>query len=363
MSHKYRRRSRSRDTLRKYSSTDRSISRSRSNVRLRRSISKGRRSYSKGRRYFPRDRRSISRSVSKSRASSRGDRKKYPTEYEAKDGSSFSPAMDSHRDDHGVRRRGQARNLVWTMPSITKHPTHPASNKYSSTHSAPRPRHNGSNRYIPSYDRRLPLSSYKYESDEFKSKKEQDAKATQEKEMVYREKQKLLGAHSIELNKLVGELSGLSKDSAEYEQINEKIMTLKSQMKELITEDKKKPKRTNTLKHEKNKKIDNRETMLFFKTLPECARGKGNLAKWISDNPKILLPKQIAMLASHGTFTDGAIIQYKTHKLAEQVLNSCKLHGISVEWLPPQEKDSAQAEELPAKKTSEADVDYGGLDD
>ncbi|UKJ88382.2 hypothetical protein MACJ_000826 [Theileria orientalis] len=370
MNHKYRRRSESRGSSRRYSSDDRSVSRSSTPRRHRRSNSRSRRSYSKSSRYSSKDSRSRSRSYShngrykdrKSRFSSPLDKNTNEKKL-TKDPSPSSPKLQP---------KPRARNMAWTLPKMKD-----GSNKHGHNLVGQRRRTLRNFKPRKTFDstaNRNVLVDYKYESDEFKIQKENLAKVLKEKEELNKENHRLLAEYTQELNTLVGNLARLSKDSKEYQESTEKIKSLKKAMKDLIPEEKPvtrhKSKAFSKPTLEPNIKLDNRETRVFFSTLPECAKGKGNLAKWISENSKVLVPKEIAMLASQGDSYEAAVIQYKTHETAQKVLSSCKLHGISACWLPSTEPETSRSDDQfsadtfrTKDTTSEVDVDYGGLDD
>ncbi|BAM39527.1 conserved hypothetical protein [Theileria orientalis strain Shintoku] len=355
MNHKHRRRSESRDSSRRYSSDDRSVSRSSTPRRHRRSSSRGRRSYSRSSRYSSKDSRGRSSSYSndghykdrKNRFSSPLD-KNTNEKKQIKDPSASSPKLQS---------KPRARNMAWTLPRMKEGSNNHARNVGGQRRKALRnfkPR-----KTFDSSANKSVLVDYKYESDEFKIQKENQAKVLKEKEELNKENHRLLAEYTQELNQiaqinddsqtLVGNLSRLSKDSKEYQESTEKIQALKKAMKDLIPEEK--PATRHKLKTfskptlEPNIKLDNRETRVFFSSLPECAKGKGNLAKWISENSKVLVPKEIAMLASQGDSYEAAVIQYKTHETAQKVLSSCKLHGISACWLPSTEPETSRSDD------------------
>lgn len=189
--------------------------------------------------------------------------------------------------------------------------------------------------------------SNKYESEEFRSKRLKKAEEyNQQKNAFNLEKVKSktkLADLTTQLNNLVAQLSLLSKDAPERAELMEKINDIKNSMKSVQMSATLSP-----------NKLDHRATKLLFKELPECAKGPGKLAEWISKNATILLPKQIAMLALSG---EGAVIEYHSRKTAEIVMNSCKLHGIEAAWAPV-DMVSATSER---PKPNEDEVNYNLL--
>ncbi|KAK2198103.1 hypothetical protein BdWA1_001108 [Babesia duncani] len=166
----------------------------------------------------------------------------------------------------------------------------------------------------------------KYESEEFRSQKEKLLEQKARENQQRREIQQQLQNMTLQLNNFVAELAALDKDSPQRQQLSDKIAILKGEMKALGNNVVKKPEKPRN-------KLDNRETRLVFEQLPQDAIGQGNLAKWISANAKIMLPKQIAMLAAYGTNGQGALVQYSSHEVAASVLQACKENNISVSWM------------------------------
>ncbi|GBE61131.1 hypothetical protein, conserved [Babesia ovata] len=319
MSRRSRRRSRSRDSRRRSygGSSYGSYSRSRS--------------FSKDRRGLSRDRRSLSRSRGRS-----DDFK-----------SSLSTIRDRKRrsEDRGF---AGSRSNVWRNPTegsqqIPSHNTVPANVAYG--YDEPR-------RYHPRQPLRFRRGAYKYESEDFRQQKMQQMEEANKRrlEMISKRQERIkqLAELTTQLNSLVAQLSLLPKEDPEREGVSRQIQDVKFAMKQLQME-----------KDHAPNKIDNRQTKLLFRELPESAKGPGKLAEWIAGNATVLLPKHIAMLA---TTAQGPLIQYRNHAAAETVLRSCKLHGIQAEWAPvEQEAGASKREETPPKADNATDVDYNLL--
>ncbi|EAN34275.2 hypothetical protein TpMuguga_01g01037 [Theileria parva strain Muguga] len=361
MNYKYRRRSLSRESYRRYSSTDRSVSRSRSPRRYRRSVSRSKRSYSKPRRRFSRDRRSYSSSSPDDRHHRVLERRRHHSPSPDKTNTEPVSVNGNESETLKTSQRKRIRNMSWKLPNANDFPN---KNNFNPQRRNRSNKFNFNSRFDHSLNK-TSLENFRYESDEFKVQKEKMNQALKEKEDSSREAKKLLSDYTKELNTLVGNLSKLPKDSQEYQESNEKIQSLKKAMKDLISQERQPPK--NKLMKppfDKNISLDNRETKIFFPNLPDCAKGKGNLAKWISDNSKFLLPQKIAMLASHGTTYEAAVIEYKTHDVAQRVLNSCKLHGITVSWMPTSETTSETSDLIKGSDSvTEVDVDFGFMEE
>lgn len=147
---------------------------------------------------------------------------------------------------------------------------------------------------------------------------EKIAAINQQRDAAKNEKRKLqkeLADLTTQLKHLVSQLALLPKEAPERGEIGQKIRDVKFAMRQLQAG-----------KIAKPNKLDYRETKLLFKQLPDCAKGPGKLAEWIANNAAILLPKQIAMLASTA---DGAVIQYHSHNSAEMVGFVCSIYGYS----------------------------------
>ncbi|XP_953737.1 uncharacterized protein TA16960 [Theileria annulata] len=340
MNYKYRRRSLSRDSYRRYSSDDLSVSRSRSLRRYRRSVSRSKRSYSKPRRRFSRDRRSYSSGSTDGRH--HRERRRHRSPSAEKTNTEPVSVNGNEAETPKVAQRKRIRNMSWKLPNANDFPD--KNTNFNAQRRTRSNKFNFNNRFDHSLSK-TSLENFRYESDEFKVQKEKMHQALKEKEDSSREAKKLLSDYTKELNTLVGNLSKLPKDSEEYKESSEKIQSLKKAMKDLISQERQVTK-SKPMKpaFDKNISLDNRETKIFFPNLPDCAKGKGNLAKWISENSKFLLPQKIAMLASHGTTYEAAVIEYKTHDVAQRVLNSCKLHGITVTWMHASEISSETTE-------------------
>lgn len=191
---------------------------------------------------------------------------------------------------------------------------------------------------------RYDKGSFKYESEEFRSKREKHFEVAKERDREAKERTRALAEYSQQLQKLVGELAGLPKDAEGREALNEQIMHLKNKMKELNPFAGRPKPPTRPPAQLRGNVIDNRSRKLFFPQLPEVATGKGNLSRWIADNACTFQPKEIAMLGASNDSCKDAIIEYKLHSTAEKVLNACKLHGIAVEWME-EAKDLADGSE------------------
>ncbi|CDR93728.1 hypothetical protein, conserved [Babesia bigemina] len=252
------------------------------------------------------------------------------------------------------KRRSENRSSVGSRGSVRRNPTErsqpvPSQSTVPANHTY---RHDAPRRYHPRQPPRLRRGANKYESEDFKQQRMQQMEAANKHkyDMISKRQERIkkLADLTTELNSLVGKLSLLPKDAPEREGVSQQIQDVKFAMRRLQMERETVP-----------NKIDNRQTKLLFKELPECAKGPGKLAEWIAGNAVILLPKQIAMLA---TAAQGALIQYRNHGAAETVMRSCKLHGIEAQWAPVEhEEGDGKGSEAPAKAENAADVDYNLL--
>lgn len=164
----------------------------------------------------------------------------------------------------------------------------------------------------------------------------------QNEENIAKERRKQqLAEFTAKLTSFVSQLSLLPKDSADRASLMEQIQDVRKSMTDL-----------RNMKYTPSNTLDNRETKLLFRELPESAKGPGKLAEWIGSNSSILLPKQIAMLALSA---EGAVVEYNSRQTAETVMNSCKLHGIDVCWA------SLGLDQPKPEKVTDDDVDYNLL--
>ncbi|EDO06753.2 uncharacterized protein BBOV_IV003920 [Babesia bovis T2Bo] len=322
MSHRTRRRSRSRSRDSRHRSYGRSSY-----------SSYGRsRSFSKPRRASSRDRRSISRN------GGRNSERNGSTSYSDK-----KHASGDRSKEHNGRNNVAPKGSSWQHSrKTTIYNDREPMSRYNNAYRRRRmPRQRGS--YTP----RLLYGANKYESEDFRSQRLQKMEPGQQEVLSARYERKdmmrELSELTAQLNSLVAELSSLPKDSAEREEISNRIQRVKDLMKEA----------------QNRKSATPGQKKLLLKELPEDANLPGKLAAWIASNSAILQPKQIAML---GHTAEGAVVEYKTAAIADTVYRSCQLHGITVSWANSEGESREDVQMRPAASNDViSDVDYNLL--
>ncbi|GFE53596.1 ADP-glyceromanno-heptose 6-epimerase, putative [Babesia ovis] len=201
-------------------------------------------------------------------------------------------------------------------------------------------------RYPPRKHPNLRYGHNTYESPDYRSQRNHSGRSNQKSQQgpTTDVSKGQLAELTSQLYNLVAQLANLPKDAPERDEVNREITIVKAKMKKVKTEP--------------ASSAGNMNRKLLFNDLPESAKGPGNLAAWIAGKAAILQPKQIAMLA---TTAAGAVIEYKSLSVAEEVLRSCKKHQIAACWAPSEITQDVSKEGDHVDTEMHTDVDYNLL--